>query len=168
MKKTLLVLAATAAASVSCIHSKEVDRGEPKQDGQEEAQQKDGASPKKAPAPPPRTEKEAAKRETDEKEARAPAEEGRPELTTSADGLLLPEGPRLIQDALAQKGYLSRDHQTGKLDPETSAALRKFQADEEVARTGYPDRETIRRLGLSVAKVFKATGSGNTNPERRR
>lgn len=62
---------------------------------------------------------------------------------------------RLIQEALAERGYLSKDHQTGELDAETSAALRRFQAAEEVARTGYPDRETVRKLGLSVARVFK-------------
>ena len=82
--------------------------------------------------------------------------------------MMVPDGPRLIQEALAQRGYLGADHKTGKLDPETSAALRKFQSDKEVARTGYPDRETVRKLGLSIAEVFKATGSNAENPERGR
>lgn len=155
-----LILAAALAATLGCVHSKEVDRGDsPKQD-EGEQEQRDQQSPKK-------TAKGDAKDEKDAKEARPPAEEGRPELTVSAEGLLMPDGPRLIQEALAERGYLSKDHRTGHLDEETSAALRKFQSDEEVARTGYPDRETVRKLGLPIAKVFKATGEGNKNPERK-
>lgn len=166
MKSSRFILAAALAASLGCIHAKKVDRGDSPKDGEEkpEQQKKNPKSPTKTAAS---TEQGREKQKKDQKEARPPAEEGRPELTTSAEGLLLPDGPRLIQDALAERGYLAHDHRTGKLDEETSAALRKFQADEEFARTGYPDRDTVRKLGLPIAKVFRATGEGNKNPERK-
>jgi peptidoglycan hydrolase-like protein with peptidoglycan-binding domain len=167
MKSSRFILAAAVAASLGCIHAKKVDRGDSPKDGdekQEPQQKKDAKSPTKTAA---KTEEGREKQKKDAKEARPPAEEGRPELTTSAEGLLLPDGARLIQEALADRGYLAKDHRTGKLDEETSAALRKFQADEEFARTGYPDRDTVRKLGLPIAKVFRATGEGNKNPERK-
>jgi hypothetical protein len=156
-----MILAAALAATLGCVHSKEVDRGDAPKDEEGEEQPRQGKKE------PKKTVNGDAKDRKDEKEARAPAEEGRPELTVSAEGLLLPDGPRLIQEALAERGYLAHDHRSGHLDEETSAALRKFQGDEEVARTGYPDRETVRKLGLPIARVFKATGEGNENPERK-
>jgi len=86
----------------------------------------------------------------DERPAAAP---GRPQLSNSPSGLLRPAGPRLLQQALVKKGYLA-EHETGTLDEETSSALRKFQGDEHLARTGSPDRDTVRRLGLSPDDVF--------------
>ena len=86
-----------------------------------------------------------------ERQAAAP---GRPQLATSPAGMMLPGGPALIQQALTQLGYLP-DHQTGALDDETSGALRRFQADKNLARTGAPDRETLHKLGLSPDKIFR-------------
>ena len=68
-----------------------------------------------------------------------------------------PEGPLLIQRALGKTGYL-HEHETGKLDEETTGALRKFQADQHLARTGAPDRDTLRKLGLSPDKVYSPPG----------
>lgn len=143
MKRSSTVLLAAAVALSSC-HARKVD---PRTTQETQAQ----AQPEQQkPAP-----KKAVEESAQEADTRPPAEEGRPELSASGEGLMRPEGPRLIQEALADRGYLSKDHQTGELDAETSAALRRFQAAEEVARTGYPDRETVRKLGLSVARVFK-------------
>ncbi len=166
MKKLIL---AAALVAVGCIHTREKEDSSdqtPRQEEEEQKQAKKEGKPAAARAAPKSEEEQKA--EKDKADTRPPAEAGRPELSTSADAMMLPEGPRLIQDALAQKGYLAAEHKTGKLDPETSAALRKFQGDEEVARTGYPDRETVRKLGLSIAKVFKATGTNAQNPERGR
>jgi len=157
--KSRIILAAAVAAMLGCGHSKHVDRGDtPREDEAPKKEAKSEAQKKKTPTE--QQKRPAAGDEKHEKEARAPAEEGRPELTTSAEGLLQPDGPRLIQEKLAEKGYLAKDHHTNELDKETAAALRKFQGDQEVAQTGYPDRETVRKLGLTIAKVFKATGSG--------
>lgn len=142
--RTRIILAIVVGAFSSCSHSQEVDREEEK-----EVEAK----------------REEAKQE---KETRPPAEEGRPELSTSPTASMLPQGPRLIQAALVKRGVLAAEHQTGKLDKETSAALRRFQEAEHVARTGYPDRETVRKLGLEVDEVFKATGANEESPEKRR
>lgn len=163
--RSRIILAAAVACCVSCIHAQEVEGAQSKEDEKAEEGKKPENKPRTArKEAPPKTDKE----KQDQADTRPPAEEGRPELSTSADALMLPEGPRLIQEALSERGYLAKDHQTGQLDPQTSAALRKFQADEEVARTGYPDRETVRKLGLSIAKVFKATGTNAASPEQRR
>ena len=92
----------------------------------------------KSPAPPPA------------------AEPGRPELSASPSALLLPEGPGLIQQALVKRGYLLAAEQTNALDAPTSAAVRRFQTDHQLARTGFPDRETVRSLGLKVESVFRS------------
>jgi hypothetical protein len=91
--------------------------------------------------------------------ARPSAEPGRPTLAASPTGLMIPEGALMIQKALTAKGYLS-DHQTNTLDEETSAALRKFQGDQGMARTGAPDRETLRKLGISLTKIYRDPSQG--------
>ncbi|MDP2274999.1 MAG: peptidoglycan-binding protein [Archangium sp.] len=154
MKKIILAAALVVAG---CVHTTE------KEESTDQTPKQGRPPADAAPKSPQRQ-----KAQKDEADTRPPAEAGRPELSTSADALMNPEGPRLIQDALAQRGYLAADHKTGKLDPETSAALRKFQGEEEVARTGFPDRETVRKLGLSIEKVFKATGTNAEHPGRGR
>ena len=67
---------------------------------------------------------------------------------------MLPGGPLLIQQALIKKGYL-KVAETGELDDETTSSLRHFQADQKIMRTGSPDRETLRRLGIPADKVFR-------------
>lgn len=86
---------------------------------------------------------------------RVSAGEGRPMLSTTPQGLLAPEGARLIQRALSQLDYLPESHATGELDRATVQALRKFQADRSLAKTGFPDRETVRKLGLKPKEVFR-------------
>ena len=86
---------------------------------------------------------------------RAAAGPGRPQLASSPEGLMVPEGPGLIQEALAKKGYLS-SYETGALDARTRNALQKFQNDQGLPSTGAPDHETLRKLGLDPAKVFRA------------
>jgi hypothetical protein len=186
MKK--LIMFAVAAGCFGCLHTREVDKGqgaetaegEPNKDAQgkgargKDAPKKDVQ--KEDPLATDDSKKERAKWEREKKPAaavdekkptsptaRAPAEEGRPELSVSPDGLLLPEGPRLIQQALVKRGYLPKDHQTGALDKETSGALRRFQGDQKLAKTGAPDRETVRRLGLSIGKVFRSVEHPGAN-----
>jgi peptidoglycan hydrolase-like protein with peptidoglycan-binding domain len=52
-----------------------------------------------------------------------------------------------LQSALGRRGYLAR-HREGRLDAATRRAVRRFQADEGLARTGFPDRETLSRLEI--------------------
>ena len=60
------------------------------------------------------------------------------------------------QQALAERGYLAlKAAKRGRLDRVTSAAVRKFQSDQGLARTGIPDHETVRRLGLDPEALFR-------------
>lgn len=163
MKTLMLVVAAVACSG--CLHTKQVEKGtEGYAQAAEENAEADGKAKPKADekdkaetahkAAPATAAKEPAKKATSAA-ARPPAEEGRPELSVSPSGLMQPNGPALIQQALIKRGYLPAGHGTMILDEETSAAVRKFQSDEDLAKTGAPDRETVRRLGLSVEKVFR-------------
>lgn len=113
----------------------------------------EGASVTQAPKPassPRNTDGTSAKPEA-ERQAAAP---GRPQLADSPEGLMRPGGVLLIQQALAKRGYL-HPAPSGALDDLTCAGLRNFQADQKLARTGAPDRETVHRLELKEEQVFK-------------
>ncbi len=160
MRKSLIVVFALTAAG--CLHTREVEKDtQPDEDtvgvkpNAEEAKPEEkkaaavpaepAVSPSGKPLPKPTS-----------ATARPPVEAGRPELAVSPAGLMKPEGARLIQQALVKRGYLPASHDTNELDKETSGALRKFQGDLDLARTGAPDRETVRKLGLSVDEVFRS------------
>ena len=103
------------------------------------------------PAPsPPNTDGTSAKPEA-ERQAAAP---GRPQLANSPEGLMLPGGVLLIQQALTKRDYL-QNAESGAFDDQTSVGLRRFQSDQKLARTGAPDRETLYRLGVSADEVFR-------------
>jgi hypothetical protein len=80
--------------------------------------------------------------------------QGRPELSPTPAGLMMDGAPERIQQALIRRGYL-KGKATGQLDQDTTAALRKFQADEKIARTGVPDTETLNKLGISPRDIYK-------------
>lgn len=82
-----------------------------------------------------------------------PPRAGRPRVPASPDALLGEEAVARIQRALADRKLLG-EHEEGRLDGATSAALRKFQKEEELADTGFPDRETLRRLGIDPEKTY--------------
>jgi peptidoglycan hydrolase-like protein with peptidoglycan-binding domain len=90
------------------------------------------------------------------KVARRPQRPGRPPLAASPSGLLVPGGVEKIQQALAGRGYLDLEEaEAGHIDAATAGAVRKFQTDEGIARTGNPDHETVRRLGLDPDELFR-------------
>ena len=107
--------------------------------------------PAQKPAPSrPNTEGTSAKPEAE----RQAAAQGRPQLANSPEGLMVPGGVLLIQQALTTHGYL-HEAESGALDDATSVGLRTFQSDQKLARTGAPDRETLHRLGVPEEKVFR-------------
>lgn len=84
-----------------------------------------------------------------------PTLEGDPDDPDAGPPAILREGAiATIQAALRERGY-AVPH-TGKIDEATTKALLAFQAAEDLARTGFPDHETMRRLGLDSEDWFVA------------
>jgi hypothetical protein len=73
-------------------------------------------------------------------------------VRTTPGGMLDPRAMRQIQAALDKHGVKAPS--SGELDEETQAALRRFQAREHVAKTGMPDYDTLRRLGLDPKTIY--------------
>ncbi|MFL5388161.1 MAG: peptidoglycan-binding domain-containing protein [Myxococcales bacterium] len=145
MKK---VIAAAAALALSgCFHATSVEK--PDQGGGS-SEKKQGAQPKQkegGPAAKPRA-------------ARRPERPGRPPLAADPSGLFVPGGVEQVQQALASRGYLDMaEVKRGVVDAPTSAAVRKFQTDQDIARTGNPDHETVRRLGLDADALFRKSSA---------
>jgi peptidoglycan hydrolase-like protein with peptidoglycan-binding domain len=85
-----------------------------------------------------------------------PVEPGHPPLADAPEALFVPGAIEQLQKRLAGRGYLDLSAaRPGRLDSATTAAIRKFQSDQGLARTGTPDRETLRRLGLDPDKLFR-------------
>src|SRR3954454_17397676 len=58
-------------------------------------------------------------------------------VRTTPGGMLDPKSMKELQAALGRKGF--KVSESGQLDQETQAAIRKFQAHERIASTGLPD-----------------------------
>jgi hypothetical protein len=87
-----------------------------------------------------------------------PPAEGRPRAPSSPEALLAEGAVGRIQRALADRGLLGK-HVEGELDRPTSTALAQFQESEGLAATGFPDRETLHRLGIDPEKAYGRAGS---------
>ncbi len=137
--------AAAAALLFACSHATRVAKRSGEEDGSREAAQ---------PAP---HQGGAAEKPS---QARRPAKPGRPPLAASPSGLFVPGGVERVQRALADQGYLDlREARRGDVDKATSDAVMKFQADQGLARTGNPDHETVRRLGIDPDSVFRKSSA---------
>jgi peptidoglycan hydrolase-like protein with peptidoglycan-binding domain len=73
-------------------------------------------------------------------------------VRTTPGGMLDAESMKQIQTALARHGV--KTPVSGELDEETQAALRRFQAKENMAKTGMADYDTLRRLGLDPKAIY--------------
>lgn len=67
---------------------------------------------------------------------------------------LQPGAVSQIQRALVDRGFLAGDYKNDELDGPTSAAVRKFQNNEDLPATGIPDAETAKHLGLDPDRLF--------------
>jgi hypothetical protein len=91
-----------------------------------------------------------------------------PPLAASPSELLEPRSQETIARALKAKGVVARDDIR---DDQLGAAIRKFQEGQGLAVTGYPDHETLRRLGVDPKDVETSLGSlpgtrpGETHPD---
>jgi peptidoglycan hydrolase-like protein with peptidoglycan-binding domain len=147
MKRAALVVAA-ALTCAACFHTHQVAKGDKGDDSAKEEKSGDRAERQ-----PKESEGGASAKPS---QARRPQKPGRPPLSAGPAGLFAPGGVEEVQNALAHKGYLDMSQaKKGDIDAETSAAVRKFQADQGIARTGNPDHETVRRLGLDPDKLFR-------------
>jgi peptidoglycan hydrolase-like protein with peptidoglycan-binding domain len=95
-----------------------------------------------------------AERPSEDIGVRIPEAPGRPPLAATPEAMFVEGGVTKVQHALEQRGLL-KDHETGKLDEETTAAVRKFQEQSGIADTGVPDHETIVKLGLDPNQLFR-------------
>jgi len=80
-------------------------------------------------------------------------EPGRPPLAASPSELMEPGSQQKIAQALKGKGVVDRDDVRGE---QLSAALRKFQQSQGLAATGFPDHETLLRLGIEPKEVDRS------------
>lgn len=90
---------------------------------------------------------------------RVPPRAGRPAVSATPEGAMNPGSARRIQEALRARGLLAEEP-SGELDEATSAALRRFQRGQQLAQTGAPDRETLRRLGVDPQEVYRTVPHG--------
>jgi hypothetical protein len=79
-----------------------------------------------------------------------PRKPGHPPVSTHAEDLLKPGAEDKIRRKLVAGHYLS-----GGADTPIAGGLRKFQEEKNLPATGIPDHETIRRLGLDPADIFR-------------
>src|SRR5207302_8308405 len=73
-------------------------------------------------------------------------------VRTTPGGMLDPAAMKKVQSALNRRGVKAPE--SGQLDDETQAALRRFQAREQMAPTGMPDYDTLRKLGLDPKAIY--------------
>jgi hypothetical protein len=76
------------------------------------------------------------------------------QLLASSEKITLSEhSAEQIRTELEKRGY--EPSSTGKIDARTQRALAKFQEDEGLAATGFPDTLTLKRLRLNPERVLK-------------
>lgn len=75
---------------------------------------------------------------------------GHPPLAASPAELMEPGAQRKISQALKSKGVVQQDALKGE---QLTEALRKFQQSQGLAATGFPDHETLLRLGIDPKEV---------------
>jgi peptidoglycan hydrolase-like protein with peptidoglycan-binding domain len=78
---------------------------------------------------------------------------GHPPLAASPSELMQPGSQEKIARALKSKGVVDRDDVRGE---QLTAAVRKFQESQGLAATGFPDHETLLRLGIDPKEVDKS------------
>ena len=75
-----------------------------------------------------------------------------------------PERSQEIQQALVEKGYL-QEPPTGEWDAQSSEALKRFQADQQLQATGKLDSLSLIRLGLGPKRQALTPASLPNPPE---
>jgi hypothetical protein len=130
----VLFIGAGLAVVVACSHAQTV-------------------APPNAPNPP-----DAPSRLPSSKAVTPQTDPGHPDLANSPSQLMAPGSSDAIAQALRKRGLLAADD-TSSQDMEK--ALRTFQQSQGLAATGFPDHETLRKLGIDPKKVDQTIGSAD-------
>jgi hypothetical protein len=101
-------------------------------------------------APPSEQASEEAPRLPTAKAATPKTEPGHPPLAAAPGVMLKPGATDALAEQLRSRGLLAPNASTSA---DLARALRAFQKSEGLAETGFPDRETVRRLGLDPKEV---------------
>jgi hypothetical protein len=83
---------------------------------------------------------------------------GHPDLAASPTQLMAPGSADAIAQALRKRGLLAEDDTSSK---GLEKALRSFQESQGLAATGFPDHETLRKLGIKPSAVDQTIGSSD-------
>jgi hypothetical protein len=75
---------------------------------------------------------------------------GHPDLASSPAQLMAPGSADAIAQALRKRGLLAADDSSSK---GLETALRSFQESQGLAATGFPDHETLKKLGIDPKTV---------------
>jgi Putative peptidoglycan binding domain len=75
---------------------------------------------------------------------------GHPDLATTPAQLMAPGSSDAIAAALRKRGFLAPEASSSK---DVEKALRAFQDSQGLAATGFPDHETLKKLGIDPKKV---------------
>lgn len=102
-------------------------------------------APANAPNPP-----DAPTRLPSPKAVTPPTDPGHPELAGSPAQLMAPGSSDAIAQALRKRGFLAADDSSSK---GLEKALRGFQDSQGLAATGFPDHETLKKLGIDPRTV---------------
>ena len=82
---------------------------------------------------------------------------GHPSLAASPAQLMAPGSADAIAHALRKRGFLADGSSSSK---DVEKALRGFQESQGLAATGFPDHETLRKLGINPSTVDKTADAG--------
>jgi hypothetical protein len=81
-------------------------------------------------------------------------------LAASPTQLMAPGSQDAIAAALRKRGLLAADASSKQLE----AALRAFQDSQGLAATGFPDHETLRKLGIDPRTVDVTAAKPDAGP----
>ena len=87
-----------------------------------------------------------------------PPDPGHPALASSPAQMMAPGSADAIAAALRKRGLLAADDTSSK---DLEKALRTFQDSQGLAATGFPDHETLRKLGISPKQVDQTVGTSD-------
>jgi hypothetical protein len=124
---------------LSCLHAQTTDANKPAS-----GQPTDSESESNSGAP-------AAKKPRLPDENGRISEPGHPVLSVSPVGLRKPGGTERLEVALNKAGFLQES--SGANEGDLRQAVIRFQAKHDLAKTGFADHETLRRLGLNPKDI---------------